>query len=232
MGPPMQEAPDPVSLPSAVVFDCDGTLVDSERVATTAMREALASMGHELTTDDVASLVGRTWVDVRSYMVRRWGLSTSDLEEYQRRQAGIARPRLADPGLVFDDVVTVVDQLAAAGVPLGVCTSSRQGHLDRILRLEPLRDRFVATVAAEDTDRHKPDPTPYLLAIERIGDAVGARLDRADVVVVEDSNVGVAAGVAAGCWTVAVDRGAAIHDLGAAHVVVEDLGLSSLRPDW
>ena len=205
------------ALPSAVVFDCDGTLVDSERISEDATRDALAGLGHELTEADLAAIVGRPWAANQRYFVERWSLDDDALDEFDQRYRALARPRFADPTIVFGDVVEVLDALALAEVPVAVCTSSTRAHLDTILGLGPLRDRFLATVAAEDTEVHKPDPTPYLLSLRRLGAAVGRTLQPA-------------AGVAAGCWTVGVDRGSGIHDLGAADAVVSRVSLEHLVP--
>lgn len=221
----------PDGLPTAVVFDCDGTLVDTERVADEVVRAALGSLGHELTGADAAALRGRPWPQNREYLVARYGLSEPEVEAYLDRYVEEALPRLDDEALVFDDVVEVIAELRAADVPLAVCTSSGRAHLDRVLDLGPLRGAFRASVAREDSPRHKPDPLPYLLAIERLGDAVARPLLPRDVTVVEDTDVGTRAGTAAGCWTVGVDRGTAIHDLGAADVVVDRLTTDALvRP--
>ena len=112
--------------------------------------------------------------------------------------------------------------------PLAVVTSSSRQHLERVLGLPQLRDRFPVQVAREDTVDHKPSPVPYVSALEQLRRRTGRPLRR--VTVVEDSHAGVAAGVAAGCWTVAVDRGAALHDLDHADRVVTRLELRHLLP--
>jgi HAD superfamily hydrolase (TIGR01509 family) len=220
-----------VELPAAVVFDCDGTLVDTERVTDEAVRTALASLGLELTDADAAAMRGRPWPHTRRYLVDRYDMADADVEEYLDRYAETVVPRFDDDDLVFDDAVEVLDELRAAGVPVAVCTASGREHLERILSLAPLRGVFRASVAREDTTRQKPDPAPYLTAIGRLGDAVDRRLEPAEVSVVEDTDVGTAAGVAAGCWTVGIDRGARLHDLDHADVVVERLTVEALVPD-
>ena len=222
---------DAPGLPAAVVFDCDGTLVDTEPPTVDAMRAALASLGHELTDEDVALVTGHTWPFTRDHLVARFGLTEDDLSTYGATVRELLVPAFGDDALVFDDAAAVVAALDGADVPLAVCTSSGQEHLDRMLALTPLRDRFDATVARQDTDRHKPDPAPYLLAVARLSVAAGRDLDPAEVTVVEDSDTGVAAAVAAGCFVVAVDRGAGMHDLGGAHRVVDRITLGALRHD-
>ena len=121
-----------------------------------------------------------------------------------------------------------LDDLAEAQVPVAVVTSSGRSHLDKVLDLAPLRGRFEVRVAREDVEEHKPSPVPYLSALEQLRAATG--LDLRQVTVVEDSGPGVAAGRAAGCWTVAVDRGDGLHDLSLADRVVTHLRTADLNP--
>lgn len=219
---------DAVVLPDAVLFDCDGTLLDSETVTVRAMRAVLAELGHTLTDEHVARMVGHPWPRTRALLVELFGLDDDDLAHYGSAMARTAWPMLEDPELVFDDVVAVLDELTAQDVPLAVVTSSGRRHLDRVLSLAPLRGRFPVQVAREDTADHKPSPVPYLAALGQLREVTGQPLEQ--VTVVEDSHAGVAAGVAAGCWTVAVDRGAELHDLDHADRVVRRLQVHHLVP--
>jgi beta-phosphoglucomutase-like phosphatase (HAD superfamily) len=202
------------TLPTAVVFDLDGTLVDSERVSRAAMTHVLAEDGHTLTDDDYRAVVGRAWPHTRSYLVERMGYDEDGLASYRDRVGAAFRAHL-DRVVVFDDVARTLDVLVGAAVPLAVCTSSGRAYLERVLRLPQLADRFATTVAREDTDDHKPRPAPYLLAAARLGVRPGA------CVVVEDSPAGVAAARAAGMRVVGVDRGLGLDLAGADRVVSE-----------
>ncbi len=210
-----------MSLPDAVLFDCDGTLLDSETVTVRSMTAALAELGHELTDEHVALMVGHPWPRTRALLVELFGMTDEDFARYRETMRRTAVPMLEDPDLVFEDVVAVLDELAAQDVPVAVVTSSGREHLDRVLALEPLAGRFPVQVAREDVPEHKPSPVPYLTALEGLRRRTGRELAQATVI--EDSHAGVAAGVAAGCWTVAVDRGAGLHELHHADLVVEQL---------
>lgn len=216
------------ALPEAVLFDCDGTLLDSETVTVRSMRAALADLGHELTDEHVALMVGHPWPHTRALLVDLFGMGDDDFVRYRETMRRTAVPMLQDPDLVFGDVVAVLDELEARGIPVAVVTSSGREHLDRVLALAPLRGRFPVQVAREDVPEHKPSPVPYLTALEGLREHTGRDLLQATVV--EDSHAGVAAGVAAGCWTVAVDRGAGLHQLDHADLVVEQLDAQHLTP--
>jgi len=215
-------------LPDAVLFDCDGTLLDSETVTVRSMTAALAEQGHVLTEEHVARMVGHPWPRTRGLLVELFGMTDRDMARYRTTMRRTAIPLLGDPALVFDDVAAVLDQLTEHNVPLAVVTSSGREHLERVLDLAPLRGRFDVQVAREDVEEHKPSPLPYATALQQLRRLTGRELAR--VSVVEDSHAGVAAGVAAGCWTVAVDRGAGLHDLDHADLVVQRLEPSHLVP--
>lgn len=217
-----------MSLPDAVLFDCDGTLLDSETVTVRSMSAALDELGHELTDEHVALMVGHPWPRTRALLGELFGMTDPDFVRYRQSMRRTAVPMLEDPDLVFDDVVAVLDELAAGDVPVAVVSSSGREHLDRVLSLEPLEGRFPVQVAREDVPEHKPSPLPYLTALERLRAQTGADLEQ--VTVVEDSHAGVAAGIAAGCWTVAVDRGAGLHEFHHADLVVDQLRVEHLTP--
>lgn len=214
--------------PAAVLFDCDGTLLDSETVTARSMRVALGELGHTLTDDHLAMMVGHPWPRTRALLTELFGMTGDDFVAYRQTMRRTAVPMLADPELVFDDVVEVLDDLQERDVPLAVVTSSGREHLARVLDLPPLADRFLVEVAREDVPEHKPSPLPYVTALDALRRRTGRDLGQATVV--EDSHAGVAAGIAAGCWTVAVDRGAGLHHLDHADVVVRRLLVDHLTP--
>ena len=143
---------------AAVVFDCDGTLVDTEPISDEVWFEVLGDFGYQTGRADLDAVLGRPWHEVYGYFADRVDLPPSD---ELRQLVGASFVRLFDERVtLFDDTVEVARTLQAGGVPLAVCTSSSQRHLDRVLDLG-LRDLFTVTVAADDTDDHKPEPAPY-----------------------------------------------------------------------
>lgn len=205
---------------AAVVFDFDGTLVDSEHASHAAMAEVLAEDGHTLTEEERQAVVGRAWPDTRSFLIELMGYDDAGLASYRERVGAAFRARV-DEVVVFDDVGRTLDVLDRSRVPLAVCTSSGRRYLERMLERTGVAERFAATVAREDTDEHKPHPAPYRLAARRLGVAPEA------CVVVEDTPAGIAAAGAAGMRVLAVDRGLGLDLSGADRVTtavdVDDL---------
>jgi len=209
--------------PVAVVFDCDGTLVDTETVTRTAMEASLADVGVELSDETFARMLGHPWPRTLALMQAELGMDAAAVGAYRAGMARRMPDLLDDPTLVFPDVVETLDALGEAGVPVAVCTSSGRDHLRTVLGLPGLRGRFGVQVARQDTEQHKPSPVPYRAALAGLAEELGRPLPAGLATVVEDSAPGVAAGVAAGCRTVGIDRGTRLHDLSAAHVVVAHL---------
>lgn len=204
-------------LPAAVVFDFDGLLCDTETPIYETARAALAELGHDLTVPAWATVIGHGDDDGFAQMCRALGAAV-DRAAYEARY--LAQDRSGRDLLpVLPGATELLDELAAAGVPCGVASSSPlpwvDGHLTRL----GLRDRFAA-VATRDRvgGRAKPAPDSYLLACADLG------VDPAGCVAVEDSAPGIAAAHAAGLVVVAVPSTITAHtNLSAADATVPSL---------
>jgi HAD superfamily hydrolase (TIGR01509 family) len=193
-----------------VIFDCDGTLVDSEPLAGRAWKATVAPYGYEVTDADLAACMGIPYARTHAYLSERaelpeahefWPLLKHELFS------------LIDAELVpFPDAVEAAAGLHARGVRLAVASSSPRERLDRTLARAGLS--FAVTVAGDEVEHGKPAPDMFLAAAERL------ELPPARCVVVEDSVPGVAAGRAAGMPTLGVQRERAV-DLSEADAVVE-----------
>jgi HAD superfamily hydrolase (TIGR01509 family) len=207
---------------AAAIFDCDGTLVDSEPLARIAWARSLAPHGYEIDDAEYAGLIGLPYARVHAFFAERVpGLEPLDLfwERYSARLFDLIDSEL----LPFDDALETVRGLAERGLAVAVASSSPRARLDRTLARAGLADAFAVTVAGDEVARGKPAPDMFLAAAERLGVAPGR------CAVIEDSAPGVAAGLAAGMTTVGVARdGAALEALRGAHVVVERLSAAAV----
>lgn len=156
----------------AVVFDLDGTLVDTAPDLRAHVNDVLRELGRPgLDLDSVRTMVG----DGARTLLRR-GLEASggipeavDLDALYRR---FLQGYTADPvrdSAVHDGVVAVLDGLLAAGVRLGVCTNKPQAPTDRLLSALGLERFFRAIVGGDILPVRKPDPGHLAAVLERLG---------------------------------------------------------------
>lgn len=210
------------ALPDAVVFDCDGTLVDTESISDATFREVLGRRGYEPTADDFAAILGRPHHETLRYWEERLG-GIDDVAAFEAEEHEVFQRLFDEELVVFDDAVGVLRELHARGIPVAVASSSGRGHVERVLEVCGITACVTAVFGAGDTDDHKPHPAPYLAAVGALG------ADPATSAAVEDTRVGVASATAAGLWTVAVRRGHVPEaHLAEAHVVTDRLELSHL----
>jgi HAD superfamily hydrolase (TIGR01509 family) len=201
---------------TAVIFDCDGTLVDSEPLARTAWARTLEPYGYAVTEADAEATIGLPFPRTHAYFAERVELPGAD--EVWTAYSGTLFALIDDELVVFEDAVEAARELRSRGIPVGVASSSPRERLHRTLARAGLLDAFDVTVAGDEVTHGKPAPDMFLRTAERLGVAP------ADCVVIEDSPPGVQAGLAAGMHTLAVCRvPGAEESLAAADRVVDFL---------
>ncbi|MEU0057571.1 HAD family phosphatase [Streptomyces sp. NPDC006334] len=182
--------------PEAVVFDCDGLLVDTEPCWTVAEAALFAAHGHPFGPEQKALVLGRTLEGAGEVMADYFGRPGAGpelaAELLERVGAELVRGAAALPGAV--ELV----RACQAAVPVAVASNSPRNLLDRALRSAGLADCFTHTFAADEVSRPKPAADLYLTACE----ALGARPEHS--VAFEDSATGVSAARAAGLYVAVV----------------------------
>lgn len=179
-----------------VLFDLDGTLIDSRDLI-------LASFRHATRT-----VLGRTIPDeVLMANVGGHGIRAQMLEFDPERADELVRVyrehnhAIYSDVTAFDGILAVLDRLDAEGRRLGIVTVKSRPTVDVTFDHLPLRRYFDVVVTGDDTDRHKPDPRPLLIALERIGASPES------AAYVGDSPFDIRAAKAAGMTAIAVEWG-------------------------
>ena len=174
-----------------VIFDCDGVLVDSERLSIRLDVELLAALGWPMAEDEVVERwVGRTEAAMRAEIEEHLGRSVeAEWAAFSERYVEAFAAEL-EP---VDGVADAVDAVQAAGLATCVASSGDLGKIRRNLAKTGLLDRFDGRLfSADDVEHGKPAPDLFLHAAAAMGVAPGR------TAVVEDSVHGVVAGDAAG----------------------------------
>lgn len=180
----------------AVIFDMDGTLVDSEHLTIQVVQALLSEHGLPTALDETR-LHGVTWAQIAADLVEEHpvlvGRCTGDLLHRRCHALWLASPPPTMPG-----IERALAAAADAGLRRAIATSSNAEAVDVLTRRDGWAGVFDVRVTADDISRSKPDPEIFLLAAERLGVPPGRCL------VFEDSLAGLQAAKSAGMPRVAV----------------------------
>ena len=183
---------------SAVLFDFDGVLVDTEGAIYQAWLRTFQAHGHDLPLDVYTRCIGSdfaTW-SPKTHLEELSGLAFDWHDLDARRQEEILRD-LSDEG-TMPGVIELLEQLSRLGIRQAVVSSSSHHWVDGWLEKLAFSNYFETVVCRGDAPQIKPAPDLYLEAAKRLG------LQPADCLVIEDSLNGVKAAVAAGMTVWAV----------------------------
>jgi HAD superfamily hydrolase (TIGR01509 family) len=201
----------------AIFWDNDGVLVDTEHLYFQATQEILASVGITLTRDDYVQLFlveGRgAW-----HLAQERGVAADLVERLRVERNGRYSELLAQAPRLAAGITGVLDELHGNYV-MGVVTSSRKDHFDVIHRDTGLLKYFDFVLTADDFKRVKPDPEPYLRAVERSGCPPEA------CIAIEDSARGLESARAAGIGCIVVPTDLTKRsNFDGAYRVLQDIG--------
>jgi HAD superfamily hydrolase (TIGR01509 family) len=208
---------------AAVLFDMDGLLVDTEPLWFETETDVMARLGAPWTKADQAALLGGSMERSVAYLLAKATRPASSAEVERWMLDGILARAAAGRVTVLPGVRELLAEVAAAGLPYALVTSSQREFAEAVLAGTGFR--FPVTVCAEDVPATKPDPAPYQLAAKLLG------VEPARCAALEDSPNGVASATAAGCLVVAVPSFVAIPPAPGRLVVtsLRDITLATLR---
>ncbi len=183
----------------AVIFDMDGLMFDSERIAQAAWQAATLEAGYDLSDQGFSALVGRNLAGVAHELRLAFGEDFPVEAVYQRKQALVEEFLRRDGLALKPGLLELLNELESLGLRKAIASSSSCEIIERNLRIAGLSpERFDALVGGDEVRAGKPAPDIFLLAAEALGVAPEACL------VLEDSSAGVRAAHAAGMVAVLV----------------------------
>jgi len=217
----------------AVIFDFDGVLVDSERLHYEALAYALREKGMDLTWEEFkVGCIGVPDRDAVKWALKRNGVEDDEqVSKVLQRKTEIYDAWLKDRLPAVDGMTDVVKVLAQKFV-LAIASGSFRYQIEAVLSREGVRDLFPVIVGHEDCEKGKPDPTPFLLAMERLNEFVSPPLRPHECLVVEDSPAGIQAAREAGMRCIALRSYYEDEALKDAEIIVDDLKALLMPRVW
>ncbi|MGP7818098.1 HAD family hydrolase [Niallia sp. 01092] len=182
----------------AIIFDFDGTIIDTETAWYIAFRDAYKEHGVDLTLEKYSECLGTSLHSFNPYTY----LSTHhnipiDLDEF-RKTIQNAHTEMMEKESIRPGVLDYLKAAKDAGLKIGLATSSEKAWIDKFVDLLGIREYFDCYCTADSVKNVKPDPELYLQALERLG------VDASEAIAIEDSPNGSRAAVAAGIHTIVI----------------------------
>ena len=219
----------------AMIFDFDGVIADTEPLHFAGFRQTLAEIGISLTESDYyANYLGYDdrGCFIAALTAHQYPTDPSALAQLMQRKAHAYLNSVKDHLIIFPGVREFVRE-AAAAYPLAIASGALRHEIEVILEQAGLRKEFLHITSAEDVTRGKPDPQPFLQALNGLNRPRRTQAVTAEsCLVIEDSIPGIRGAKTAGMKVLAVANTHTIQDLHEAHAVVQSLSqvrLSELR---
>lgn len=179
-----------------ILFDLDGTVVDTVRLIRESHRHAVRTvLGQEFSDERLVANVGRPLLEQME------AFSPEHAEELYRVYREWNHAHTAELIASYDGIAPLLERLSAAGRALGLVTSKTRDAVDLAFASLPIAKYFDIVISADDSVRHKPDPEPIRVALEGLGRTANGGC------YVGDSPFDIQAGQRAGIATIAVTWG-------------------------
>lgn len=148
-----------------IVFDVDGTLLDTAKCILEALRDSLETLtGRSPAAEDLSFALGMTSENVLRRLCVQEELIPSVIEMWVKKEEDCSQ--LIRP---FPGIMDLLEQLKDAGAKLGIVTSRTHSELDLVFHPFSLEHYFSVVICADDTAEHKPSPAPLLTYMEKTG---------------------------------------------------------------
>ncbi|WP_424117583.1 HAD family hydrolase [Rothia mucilaginosa] len=210
------------TFPAAILFDHDGTLVDTEPVWAAAKVALTAEFGGTWTEQDTLDCLGLS-MQFTLDRLRERGVNLPDEEINDRLVAKVRETLAQQPVEFLPGIERFLSEVREAQIPAAVVTNATTSVARRTADAAP-EGTFSVIIGNDETTHPKPNPQPYLLAAERLG------VDPTQCVAIEDSPSGVRSATAAGMRVIVVPGELEVSaELGTVRLKHEELTLEAVR---
>lgn len=211
----------------AVLWDMDGTLIDSETYWMAAERQLAEDYLGSWSGDLGKRLVGLNLFDAAKILRQEFAIADLNDQQIIDRMTAIVTSKLAESIPWRPGVVELMGELDSRGIRNAVVTGS-MGRMARLVASSMPSGRFEVVIAGDDVEHGKPHPEPYLRALE----ALQLRADQC--IAIEDSPTGMASAKSAGLRVLGVTNLVPLSEIGAARVIstLERVTLKDLESLW
>ena len=202
----------------AVVFDMDGVLIDSEPVYLERAVRTLQTDYPQVTRKAMHPTVGMRSMEYRPFMATLLRMQEGDpLFQEQLERVNAACSNVDYKKIMRPQVPDILKKLKIMGMKLALASSSSLSNIHQVLEECGITEYFDSIISGESFEKGKPDPEIYFCTFERLD------VKPEEVLVVEDSTYGVAAGVSSGALVAALIDERFSFDQSPAHMQIESL---------
>ena len=202
-----------------ILWDCDGTIMDTERLYAYAWQTHLKEFGLSIPEDEIKQFVGVDDRIVHSFYSNQVGLENFDKT---MSKLGFIIENSLDERIIFQDAKQLLHQLSHLGHKQACVSASPYGLLSKKLQKFKIDTYFHFVIGGDQVERNKPYPDIYNKAIENLGSSYN--------LVIEDSPPGISSGKTSGCYVLAIDRGIfSKEQLSEADKIVDKLDLEIIN---
>jgi len=204
---------------NGIYWDCDGTLMDTEKSYGLAWKEHLSDFGLEISEEET-----RQWVGIDDRLVHSFYAKNVDLENFEKTMASLGKiiEGTLNEKLMFQDAQILLEETNNRGWTSACVSASPYELLKNKLIKANIFDYFSYVIGGDQVERNKPYPDIYNKAI--------SELQTTKNIVIEDSPPGISSGKASGSFVVAIDRGIFSKDeLNKADLIVDNLSIDIIE---
>ncbi|WP_431027736.1 HAD family hydrolase [Lysinibacillus sp. LZ02] len=208
----------------AIIFDFDGTIIDTETAWYTVFKDAYEQYGVELSLDTYSQCLGTSLHSFNPYTYLSTHHNISmDLDAFRKiihqNHTELMKKESMRPG-----ILTLLQEAKAAGLKIGLASSSHRAWIDQFVNLLEIGEYFDCYCTADTVKHVKPDPELYLQALEQLG------VQANEAIAIEDSPNGARAAVAAGLHTLVIKNTITKQlPFGQGHHTIESLAHYELQ---